>query len=92
MNQTAWMDDKRVASIDKTKLDFLQKLVFELEALSQKEKLPFLMALANRAKTEHINFSKEEVSTVIEVIKDYSTPAEIQKMDKILKMFQSKKL
>lgn len=92
MKQAAWMEDERVASIDKTKIDFLQKLVFELETLSQKEKLPFLMALANRAKTEHINFSQDEVTTVIEVIKDYSTPAEIQKMDKILKMFQSKKM
>ncbi|MBR1692427.1 MAG: hypothetical protein IJ711_06575 [Lachnospiraceae bacterium] len=90
MSNEAWMSDERIADIDKSKLDFLQKLVFELDTLSQREKLPFLMALAARAKTEHISFSNEEVSKIIEVIKDHSTPDEIQKMDKLLKMFHSK--
>lgn len=90
MNQSDWMKDARIASIDQSKIDFLQKLVFELDKLSQKEKLPFLLALANRAKSEHITFRNEEITLIIEVIKDYSTPEELQKMDKILKMFKNR--
>ncbi len=40
-----WMKEDCVQSIPKEKLHFLQKLVFESSSLSQKELLPFLMAL-----------------------------------------------
>ena len=45
-----WMQDASLKNIDSSKLDFLQKLVFEMNSLSDKEKLPFLLALANRAR------------------------------------------
>ena len=77
-------------SIPKEKLDFLQKLVFELDGIGPKERLPFLLALANRAKKENISFSPDEVSTIIAVLKENSSPEEVQKMDKIIKMFQKK--
>lgn len=90
MNEAKWMSDERIAHIDKDKISFLQKLVFEIDTLPQKEKMPFLMALASKAKSEHISFSNEEIQLLVEVVKDYSTPQEIQKMDKLLKMFPSR--
>lgn len=90
MNQAKWMSDDRIADIDQSKLDFLQKLVFELDALPQREKMSFLMVLAARARNEHISFTNTEVTQIIEVIKDYSTPDEIRKMDQLLKMFHSR--
>lgn len=90
MNEAKWMSDERIAHIDKEKIDFLQKLVFEIDTLSQKEKMPFLMALAGKARSEHISFSNEEINLLVTVVKDYSTPLEISKMDKLLKMFPSK--
>ena len=44
-----WMKEDCVQSIPKEKLHFLQKLVFESSSLSQKELLPFLMALAQQS-------------------------------------------
>ena len=41
----AWMQEASVKDIPRKKLEFLQKLVFESKSLSQKELLPFLMAL-----------------------------------------------
>ncbi|MBE5881765.1 MAG: hypothetical protein E7289_05625 [Lachnospiraceae bacterium] len=82
-----WMNDERIAHIEKNKLDFLQKLVFEMQNLSDKEKLPFLMALATSTKKKNISFSDGEISSIIEVIKEHSTPDEISKMNKILSMF-----
>ena len=90
MNEAKWMSDERIAHIDEEKIDFLQKLVFEIDTLSQKEKMPFLMALAGKARSEHISFSNEEINLLVTVVKDYSTPLEISKMDKLLKMFPSK--
>lgn len=87
MTNQDWMNDHRIAHIDKEKLNFLQKLVFEMQKLSDKEKLPFLMALATSSRKKNISFSEDEVSQIIEVIKEYSNEEDIAKMNKILTMF-----
>ena len=46
-----WMQDPSLKDIPLVKLDFLQKLVFEMNQLSDKEKLPFLLALAKKKKS-----------------------------------------
>ena len=89
MKNQDWMNDPRITHIDPEKLLFLQKLVFEMEKLSDKEKLPFLMALATSTRKKHISFSKDEVSEIIAVIKEYSSEEDIAKMNKILSMFSN---
>lgn len=90
-NSAIWMQEPAVQNIPKEKLDFLQKLVFESKKLSPKELLPFLMALAQRSKEEHISFSKEEMNAIIEAIRKYSTPEEIAKMNQIMKLMTAQK-
>lgn len=90
MSNPDWMSDPLLADIDHTKLEFMQKLVFELHQLSEKERLPFLLALAGRAKKENISFTPDEIEKIISVVKEHSTPEEVKKMDQILKMFKSK--
>lgn len=91
MSELSWMDDMRISSIPKNKLDFLQKIFFESKNLTQKEQLPFFMALASRAKRENISFSQEEINLILEVIKEQATPEEVQKINQAVRMFQSKK-
>lgn len=87
----AWMQEPAVAHISAEKLDFLQNLVFESSQLSQKELLPFLMALAKRSKESNISFTQEEMNAIIDSIKKYSTPEEILKMNQIMKLMQQKR-
>lgn len=87
MSNRDWMNDARIRHIAPVKLQFLQKLVFEMQQLSDKEKLPFLMALATSTQKKDISFSQEEVSLIIEVIKEYSSGDDLSKMNKILSMF-----
>lgn len=91
MNETKWMEDARVAQIPKEKLQFLQKIFFESKKLTQKEQLPFFMALAGRARKDNISFSQEEINAIMDAIKEYSTPEEIQKINQAVKIFQSRK-
>lgn len=86
-----WMQEPSVQDIPKVKLDFLQKLVFESKSLSQKELLPFLMALAQRSREEHISFSQQEMNAIIDAIKKYSTPDEINKMNQIMRLMAQKR-
>lgn len=90
MTNPEWMSDPLLKDIDHSKLEFMQKLVFELYSLSEKERLPFLLALAGRAKKENISFTQHEVDNIITVVKKHSSPEEVKKMDQVLKMFQSK--
>lgn len=84
-----WMQDPALKGIDPSKLDFLQKLVFEMNSLKDKEKLPFLLALANRARKENISFDNREMEQIIEVLKQHSTPDEVKRMDMMLQKFHS---
>lgn len=81
-----WMEDPAVAQIDKAKLDFLQSLVFESQSLSKEQMMPFFMAIAKRGRDNHISFTREEVETITAVIRKYSTPEELNKIDKLMKM------
>lgn len=91
MNETNWMNDARIASIPKEKLEFLQKMFFESKKLSQKELMPFLMALAGRAKKEHISFEPSEFDLILTVIREQSSEKECEKIDQALKLFAKKK-
>lgn len=84
-----WMLDASLKDIDSSKLDFLQKLVFEMNSLNDKEKLPFLLALANRARKENISFTNEEMESIIAVLKKHSTPDEVRRMDMMLQKFRA---
>ena len=80
-----WMQDPALSHIDKRKLDFLHTLVIESSSLPQKDLLPFFLSLAKRGKDEKINFSKEEMNLITEVIKKNCSDSERSKIDKILK-------
>ena len=90
MEHQEWMNDVRLKNIDTKKLEFLQKLVFESSNLTEKQKIPFLMALANKAQKDKVKFSREETLEIIEVLKDYSTQDELQKINSILKIFHER--
>jgi len=86
-----WMNDARISDIPKAKLDFLQKIFFESKNLTQKEQLPFFMALAGRAKKDNISFSQDEINLIMDVIKDHSSPEEVAKINQTVKLFKNRK-
>lgn len=81
-----WMDDPAVARIDKAKLDFLQALVFESQSLKKEQMMPFLMSVAKRGADQHISFSNEEIETITDTIRKYSSSDELNKIDKLMKL------
>lgn len=86
-----WMKDPTLSHIDKNKLQFMQKMFVESKDLTQKEMMPFFMALAMKSKKEKIHFTKEEADAIIAVLKANSSPQELTQMDRIMKMYQQKK-
>ena len=91
MNKPEWMNDPSLADIDQAKLDFLQKLVFESQNLFPKEMLSFLMNVSQRGKDSSVSFTKDEMNRVIAVLKQHSTPDEITRIDKAVRLMQNRK-
>lgn len=85
-----WMQDPAIAHIDKAKLDFLQALVFESQSLSKEKLLPFLLSVAKKGQEHNVSFNNEEMNLIIETIRQYSTPEEIDRIDKLMRMRQNK--
>ena len=81
-----WMDDPAVAQIDKAKLNFLQALVFESQSLKKEQMMPFLMSIAKRGMDQHISFSNDEIETITATILNYSSPEDLDKIDKLMKL------
>ena len=88
MNGKEWMDDPALKDIDKSKLLFLEKLVIQSSKLTQKEMLPFLLSLSKMSKENNISFDKTEMKLIYSVIQKYSTPDDIEKMQKFSSYFQ----
>lgn len=85
-----WMQDPAIAHIDKAKLDFLQALVFESQSLSKEKLLPFLLSVAKKGQEHNVSFDNKEMNLIIETIRQYSTPEEIDRIDKLMRIRQKK--
>lgn len=87
MSQTEWIHDERLSQIDVRKLSFLQKLLFEMNELSEDEKLPFLLALASSTRSNPIHFSSEEVNLITNVISSYADEKDKPRIRQITSLF-----
>ena len=85
---TDWMKDPALAGIDKNKLLFLEKLFFQGSKLTQKEMMPFLLSLSKQSRENNISFQKDEIKLIYSVLQKYSTPEDIEKMNKFSSYFQ----
>ena len=87
-----WMNDPALRAIDRNKLDFLDKMFFQstkIDRSNQKEMMSFLVSLSKVSRDNNISFKKEEVELIFDVLKKYSTPDDIAKMQQISSFFRS---
>ena len=85
-----WMKNPALSQIPFQKLEFLQNMLFESKKYSGKELFPFFMSLAMKAKKQGITYTQSELDIIIPVIKQYASDDEVEKMNKIITMFNRK--
>ena len=93
-----WMNDPALQNIDRAKLDFLDKMFVQSTAINndgtpqqrQKKMMAFLLSLSKLSQENNISFQKEEVELIFSVLKKYSTPDDIDKMQKISSFFHAR--
>ena len=79
-----WRNNPKLAGMDRSKLDMLQNLASQGSSKGANEMLPFLMSAAAQGKKGGLKFNADEISAIIEVLKMGKSPAEAQKLDKVV--------
>lgn len=87
-NKENWMNDPRLAGMDKSKLEMLQQMADQGSEKSQSDLMPFLMAAASNGKSNGMNFSSDEIGAIIEVIKMGKSPKEAARLDRIVSIMR----
>ena len=82
-----WMKDERLKEIPAGKLEFLSRMqaIRQSAGSSRKELLQAMLPLIREAREKGFQFTAQEVSTVISVIRSHSNADENQKIDELLK-------
>ncbi len=83
-----WKNDPKLSQMDSRKLAMLQNLADQGLGKNPSELLPFIMSAASRGKNAGLNFSSEEISTIIDVIKAGKSPAETARLDRIVNLIK----
>ncbi len=83
-----WKDDPRLSQMDPQKLSMLQNMADQGLGKNPSELLPFIMGAAAQGKKSGLNFSSNEISTIIEVIKMGKSPAETARLDRIVNLMK----
>lgn len=83
-----WKNNPKLTGMDPQKLSMLQGLADQGLGKSPSELLPFIMGAASQGKNAGLNFSSNEISTIIEVLKMGKSPAEVAKFDRIVNLMK----
>ena len=83
-----WKTDPKLRGIDRNKLDMLQNLAEKGNGKSASAMLPYLMSAAASGKKNGLQFSQNEISAVLEVMKAGKSPQESAKIDRIVNLMR----
>lgn len=86
--QEDWKENPKLQGLDKGKLDLLQSLAEQGTQKNAADLLPFLMQAASSGKQKGLQFSSDEISAILEVLKMGKSPEEAARMDRIVRMMQ----
>ena len=84
----SWMNNPKLSGMDMSKLAMLGQLAEQGKGKSPQELLPFLMSAASRNKESNLQFSSQEMDTIIQVLKAGKSQEEIQRMDRMLQLIK----
>lgn len=74
------------SKLDERKAKLLEEFTKMAQGKSTEELLPLMLAFSNKAKSEKIKFSKDEMTVMFEQMKQNMSPEEQQKAEVLIKM------
>ena len=78
-----------MANIDPIKLELIKNAAQQTKGKDGKALAPVMMALITNANKQGIRFTSDEISLILEVLKDGKTPEEKNQIDRMVQMVQT---
>lgn len=81
-----WKNDPSLRNINPDKLSMLQNLAEQSGGRSPSDMLPFLMNAAASGRKSGLQFSSDEISAILGVLKAGKSTKEVAKIDQIVRL------
>lgn len=84
-----WMDHPAMKNIDPAKLELIKMAAQKTSGKSGRDLAPVMLALITSANKQGIRFSPDEVSLILEILKDGKSKEEQAQIDRTMRMTSS---
>lgn len=84
-----WMNHPKLKAMDPAKLELIKLAAAQTQGKTGKELAPIMFALITNAGKHHIQFSPDEISLILELLKDGKSDAEKTQIDHTVNMAAS---
>ncbi len=84
-----WINNEKLENIDPIKLDLIRSAARQTEGKSGKALAPVMMTLITAAGRKGIHFTPQEVSFILEILKEGKSPEECAQINQMAKMVSS---
>ena len=81
-----WMNHPAMKNIDPVKLQLIATAARQVDGKSGKSMVPIMMALITSANKRGIQFTPDEVSLIMDILKEGKSPEEKQKIDQTVNL------
>ena len=84
-----WMNNPAMKNIDPIKLELIQMAAAQTAGKSGRDLAPIMLALITNANKKGINFSGDEMSLILEILKEGKSREEQAQIDRTINMVSS---
>lgn len=84
-----WLNDPMLKNMDPIKVELIKTAAAQTSGKSGRALVPVLMTLITNANKKGIRFSPDEISLILELIKEGKTQKEKEQIDRTIQMVMS---
>ena len=85
----SWMDHPAMNNIDPLKLELIRTASKQTQGKSGKNLAPVMLTIITGANKKGIRFTNDEISLILEILKDGKSAEEKQQIDQMIRMISS---
>lgn len=86
MNANSWINHPRMDNLDPIKLELIKNAATQVSGKNGNSMATVMMALITSANRRGIRFTPDEISLILEILKDGKSQQEIAQIDNMVKM------
>lgn len=84
-----WINDPSLQNMEPAKLELFKMAAAQVAGKSGNAMAPIMMSLITNANKKGIQFTSDEISLILKLMKQGKTPAEQQNIDKTVQLVQT---